>query len=141
MSFDFDDQDDGPDYESLFKKIVNNYNRTGQKEFCGLSPIQMRKILYYNKFVDLKPFLDFNKDVSEELLMQIPVMKLEKELIHLMQQNDDKIYLTNQGNLKLKFTKKIFNDCKFLNENGEYDYFIEENTILEAKKTYHIFIG
>ena len=120
---DSDDDGNRSKYEAYLKELFNKYNRTAQKEFCGLSPLQMMRIIYYNEFKQLEPFLSFKKDISEKLLMKVPVMKLEEKLIELVEKNNGKIGLTNKGNLKLSITKKIFNDCKFLNENGRYDYF------------------
>ncbi|MDR1315995.1 MAG: hypothetical protein LBK13_03895 [Spirochaetales bacterium] len=89
------------------EKLTNKYNNTGQKDFDGLSPAQMRKLLYHHCDENMIRIKD-NKGSD------IPLIKQISYYLNLIEANKE-IKLTKAGNLPPAIVKELYSQ-KFISD-------------------------
>jgi hypothetical protein len=102
-------------------KLTNKYNNTGKKDFDGLSPEQMRKLLYHNCNENMIRIKD-NKGSD------IPLIKQISYYLNLIGANKE-IKLTKSGNLPPVVVKELYSQ-KFISDRD-----IEEGITKLTKET------
>ncbi|MEO0293611.1 MAG: hypothetical protein ABIN61_05250 [candidate division WOR-3 bacterium] len=127
------------DYDLVkeFLEFIEKVKETPSEEFYGLSPLQMFKLLTFEDFKSLSPFLQFNKNIPEEKLLKTPILDLEEKLVGILKANGGKLKLTKNKNLKLKDVNNLFFSCKIF-ENYEFHRGSEQKITSEEAVT-HLF--
>jgi hypothetical protein len=107
--------------DNKIKKLTDKYNNAGQKDFDGLSPEQMRKLLYFNYGENMIRLKD-NKGLD------IPLIKQISYYLNIIAANGG-IKLTKAGNLPPAIVKELYAQ-KFIS-----DFDIEAGITKLAKET------
>jgi hypothetical protein len=89
------------------KKIVEKHNNTGRSKFDGLSPEQMRGLLYFNCNENIIK-------IKDDTGLDIPIIKQAKYYLNIINENRE-IKLTKVGNLPPAIVKEIYSK-KYLPE-------------------------
>jgi len=102
---------EGQEFESLeeLQGFVDNFmavkNREAVPGFLGFSSDQIHRLLYYS-FEDTADILEFNKNLPEETLAKIPVVKNVQLFLSRLAELEP-LRATAKGNLPLKFAREL----------------------------------
>ena len=121
-----------------FRVFPSRRNYLPSEDFSGLTPWDMHRLLYFDKFEDMRPLVQFNKNIGENLLLDTLIMKCEKKLVEIFKNNNDKIPLTDKGNLKVRYAKELFSILHSLAKNIFTIFTETENGNSLAKKIFMI---
>jgi len=94
------------DAEARAKMAVEAANSSALDDFCGLSPDQMHKLIY-GPFGPDSP-LRFCYDVDNDMLDQIPFLRLAEELLHIIERKDSLKLTAKLGALPRKVVQELY---------------------------------
>ncbi|MFA6978163.1 MAG: hypothetical protein WC209_02480 [Ignavibacteriaceae bacterium] len=92
-----------------------DYNNTPLEDCDGFTPLQMHEIIYFP--FDKECVIKLNNANSEQLINESPILKIIIEFLIVIRYN--KIKLTQNGNLPLRFINDIYNKKYLLDEDIE----------------------
>jgi len=95
---------------------LKKQNSAGIDDFDGLSPDMMHNILYFS-FTD-GAIVQLNKNISAETIDQIPIYKLIKHLLQILEREKE-IKLTKAEYLPPKFVKELYESTELKDDGIE----------------------
>ncbi len=102
--------------KSDFQKYLNKQNSRGIDDFDGLSPDEMHNILYFS-FTD-GAIVQLNKDISTEAINQIPIFKLVKHFMQILEREKE-IKLTQAEYMPPKYVRELYENTELKDDAVE----------------------